>query len=63
MRNDSTTRLQALNVRSHVIAAVAFLNWLHDRVLALGTCAQADLETWIDGEQARYRVETRHFVR
>lgn len=61
--DDHTTRLQDLNVRSHVTAANNFLDWLSGEGLSLGTCAQTDLERWMADATVSYRDETGHFVR
>ena len=58
-----TTHDQMVGIRQHVRAAIAFLDWLAARDLALATCRQNDLDTWIATGQARYRRETGHFIR
>ncbi|WP_405961960.1 hypothetical protein OG713_44310 [Streptomyces sp. NBC_00723] len=63
LRGAPTTRLQAVNVRSHVTAAADFLNWLHAHGLTLATCTQADLESQITDPHSTYPRETSHFVR
>jgi len=56
------SHLQCLNVRSHVTAAVNFLDWLAGDGLTLASCTQPDLGRWAAGEVS-YRDETGHFVR
>ncbi|MFD9360181.1 hypothetical protein [Streptomyces sp. NPDC060031] len=63
LRGAPATRLQALNVRSHITAAVNFLGWLHDHGLTLATCRQGDLEAQIVDPLSTYPRETSHFVR
>ncbi|MGM9383135.1 site-specific integrase [Streptomyces antibioticus] len=63
LRGAPATRLQAVNVRSHVTAATDFLNWLHAHGLTLATCTQADLESQITDPHSTYPRETSHFVR
>ena len=41
-----TSRQQALRIRSHARAAVAFMDWLQARNLTLNACTQADLDRW-----------------
>jgi hypothetical protein len=59
---EHTTRLQDLNVRCHVTAAVNLLDWLADHDRSLTDCTQADLDTWAAAGHS-YRDETAHFVR
>ena len=56
------SHLQCLNVRSHITAAVNFLDWLAGNGLTLSSCTQPDLDRWAAGEVS-YRDETGHFVR
>ncbi|HVB43972.1 MAG TPA: hypothetical protein VNF47_14890 [Streptosporangiaceae bacterium] len=58
-----TTHDQLAGVRQHVRAAIAFLDWLTARDLALATCRQNDLDAWITSDQASRRRETGHFIR
>ncbi|MFF2964461.1 hypothetical protein ACFVT1_37535 [Streptomyces sp. NPDC057963] len=58
-----TTHLQMANVRSHITAAVNFLDWLSSRGLTLTTCTQPDLDQWKAGEDLSYRDQTGHFIR
>jgi hypothetical protein len=57
------THLQMANVRSHITAAVNFLDWLVGRGLILTTCTQPDLDQWKAGEDLSYRDQTGHFIR
>ncbi len=57
-----TTRLQALNVRCHLIAAIHLLDWLTTHGRALTTCTQTNLDDWAAAGHSR-RGETAHFVR
>ena len=57
------THLQMANVRSHVTAAVNFLDRLSSRGLTLTTCTQPDLDQWKAGEDLSYRDQTGHFIR
>jgi hypothetical protein len=58
-----TSRQQALRIRSHARAAVAFLDWLQARNLTLGSCTQADLDRWRGDDSGVYRFETANFIR
>jgi hypothetical protein len=49
-------------VQQQVRAAVALLDWLGSRKLALGTCGQADLDEWVAAGSSRSR-DAGHFVR
>jgi len=60
---DHTTRLQDLNVRCHVTAAVNFLDWLAGNRLTMNTCTQPHLDRWIANPEASHRDETGHFIR
>jgi hypothetical protein len=66
------SRDQAKNVRDHVTAAAAFLDWLEERGLTLACCTQADLDQWLAGSSAalarsanfvRWAVSRRHASR
>ncbi|MEU9056954.1 site-specific integrase [Streptomyces sp. NPDC048384] len=63
LRGAPATRLQTVNVRSHVTAAANFLDWLHEHGLTLATCTQADLEAQIIDSHSTYPRETGHFIR
>lgn len=56
------SRQQAKNVRDHVAAAAAFLDWLTARVLTLAACTQADLDQWLAGTSG-HLVRSANFVR
>jgi hypothetical protein len=66
------SRDQVKNVRDHVTAAAAFLDWLEERGLTLAACTQADLDQWLAGTSAvlarsasfvRWAVSRRHASR
>ncbi len=57
------TREQQDVVQQQVRAAVALLDWLGSRDLALGTCGQADLDEWLSSAGASHRHHAGHFVR
>jgi len=66
------SRDQAKNVRDHVTAAAALLDWLEERGLTLARCTQADLDQWLAGSSAalarsanfvRWAVSRRHASR
>ncbi len=61
--DDHTNRLQDLNVRCHVSAAVNFLDWLASNDATLSTCTQPLVDQWMANPQASYRDETGHFIR
>ena len=56
------SRQQAKNVRDHVAAAAAFLDWLTARGLTLAACTQADLDQWLAGTSG-HLVRSANFVR
>jgi hypothetical protein len=56
------THEQQTVVQQQVRAAVALLDWLGSRKLALGTCGQADLDEWVAAGSSRSR-DAGHFVR
>lgn len=62
-RGTDTTYGQLDTVRQRVHAAIGLLDWLRTRGLALATCRQADLDTWLTSNDASYRITTGHFVR
>ena len=57
------THLQTATVRSHITAAVNFLDRLSSRGLALTAGTQPDLDQWKAGEDRSYRNQTGHFIR
>jgi hypothetical protein len=57
------TQHQASTAKENVTAAMAFLDWLDARGLALATCAQGDLDTWMAGASTAQKGRTGHFVR
>jgi hypothetical protein len=50
-------------VKRHVSAAIALLDGLGTRGRTLADARQADLDTWLTSDQARYRRDAGHFVR
>ncbi|MEC4019308.1 hypothetical protein [Streptomyces sp. H27-D2] len=60
---DHATHLQMANVRSHITAAVNFLDWLSGSGLTLATCTQPDLDQWKAREDLSYWDQTGHFIR
>jgi hypothetical protein len=56
------SRDQAKNVRDHVAAAAAFLDWLTAHGLTLAACTQADLDQWLAGTSS-HLVRSANFVR
>ena len=58
-----TSRQQALRIRSHARAAVAFLDWLQAHNLTLSGCTQADLDRWRGDDAGVYRFATGNFIR
>ncbi|MEV5576373.1 hypothetical protein AB0L06_40620 [Spirillospora sp. NPDC052269] len=58
-----TTAQQATVARRNINAAAAFLNWLADRHLDLGSCPQAALDEWISNASIAQRGNTGNFVR
>ena len=57
------TYSQLVTVKRHVSAAIALLDGLGTRGRALAGARQADLDTWLTSDQARYRRDAGHFVR
>lgn len=57
------THLQMANVRSHITAAVNFLDWLSGTGLTLATCTQPGLEQWKTRDDLSYSDQTGHFIR
>lgn len=62
LRGQPVSHLQANNVRQHVAAAAAFLNWLEAGELTLKTCNQADLDLWL-ADHPGHRTRTANFAR
>lgn len=59
----ATPPLQIANVRSHITAAVNFLDWLTGSGLTLATCTQPDLDHWKAREDLSHRDQTGHLIR
>jgi hypothetical protein len=57
------TYSQLVTVKRHVSAAIALPGGLGTRGRALADARQADLDTWLTSDQARYRRDAGHFVR
>jgi hypothetical protein len=57
------TYSQLVTVKRHVSAAIALLDGLGTRGRTLADARQADLDTWLTSDQARYRRDAGHFVR
>ena len=57
------TYSQLVTVKRHVSAAIALLEGLGTHGRALADARQADLDTWLTSDQARYRRDAGHFVR
>jgi hypothetical protein len=57
------TRQQSRMIRRLARGAIAFLDWLDAHHLTLGSCRQADLDSWLADEQASYREEAGRFIR
>ncbi|WP_406238474.1 hypothetical protein [Nocardia sp. NBC_01009] len=58
-----TTIQQFDSVRQRTYAAVAFLDWLTEHQLTLGTCGQADLDRWLTDDTTANRGPAGHFIR
>ncbi len=56
------SRQQIKNVRDHVAAAAAFLDWLTARGLTLAACTQAELDQWLAGT-CGHPARSANFVR
>jgi hypothetical protein len=54
---------QFLSAQRNVSAAIALLDWLAARGLALGTARQGDLDAWLGDTQAAHRTDAGNFVR
>lgn len=57
------TYSQLVTVKRHVSAAIALLDGLGTCGRVLAGARQADLDTWLTSDQARYRRDAGHFVR
>ena len=62
-RATPATQHQASTAKENVTAAMAFLDWLDAHDLALATCAQGDLDTWMASASTAQKGRTGHFVR
>jgi hypothetical protein len=54
---------QVVTVKRNLNAAIALLDGLGTRSHTLADADQADLDTWLTSDQARYRRDAGHFVR
>jgi len=54
---------QVLNLRTHLIAAITYMDHLAGLGLTLASCTQADLDRWIAASAPGYRDQTSHFIR
>ena len=62
--NGHATTIQQFNsVRQRTYAAIAFLDWLTEHQLTLGTCQQSDLDRWLTDDTATNRGPAGHFIR
>jgi hypothetical protein len=62
--NGHAATIQQFNsVRQRTYAAIAFLDWLTEHRLTLGTCGQADLDRWLTDDTATHRGPAGHFIR
>jgi len=57
------THNQVVAAQRNIRAAVALLDWLSARDLALATARQGDLEQWLASAQATHRTDAGNFVR
>jgi hypothetical protein len=57
------THHQVVAAQRNIRAAVALLDWLTVRDLALATAGQGDLEAWLGSAQATHRTDAGNFVR
>jgi hypothetical protein len=62
-RDTPVTEHQAATAKETITAAIAFLDWLDARGLALATCSQGDLDAWMAGASTAQKGRTGHFVR
>jgi hypothetical protein len=63
LAGEHATHGQALAAQRNIKAAVALLDWLTARGLALATARQGDLETWLGCAQPGHRTDAGNFVR
>jgi len=62
--NGHAITIQQFNsVRQRTHAAIAFLDWLTEHQLTLGSCQQADLDRWLTDAAATHRGAAGHFIR
>ena len=62
--NGRAATIQQFNsLRQRTYAAIAFLEWLTEHRLTLGTCGQADLDRWLTDNTATNRGPAGHFIR
>jgi hypothetical protein len=62
--NGHATTIQQFNsVRQRIYAAVAFLDWLTEHQLTLGSCQHSDLDRWLTDATATHRGPAGHFIR
>ena len=62
--NGHPTTIQQFNsVRQRTYAAVAFLDWLTEHQLTLGSCQHSDLDRWLTDDTATNRGQAGHFIR
>jgi hypothetical protein len=62
--NGHAATIQQFNsLRQRTYAAIAFLDWLTEHRLTLGTCGQADLDRWLTDNTATNRGPAGHFIR
>ncbi|MCW2685132.1 MAG: hypothetical protein JWR37_22 [Mycobacterium sp.] len=59
----ATTIQQFDSVRQRTYAAVAFLDWLTEHQLTLGSCQQSDLDRWLTDDTTTHRGPAGHFIR
>jgi hypothetical protein len=63
LRGEHATYHQVVAAQRNIRAAVALLDWLDARDLALATAGQGDLEEWLGSAQATHRTDAGNFVR
>ncbi|MEO3863628.1 hypothetical protein [Acrocarpospora sp. B8E8] len=63
LNSQPVSHQQARNVRQHVTAAAAVLDWLEARELTLATCTQAHLDLWLTDHTQSHRDRSANFVR
>jgi hypothetical protein len=62
--NGRPTTIQQFNsVRQRTYAAIAFLDWLTEHHLTLGTSQQSDIDRWLTDNTAINRGPAGHFIR